>query len=243
MRLGVEQTRRYLDDFCAVLVELGATDRLRSFVLPSFPMLMLARERLATTPVGYGAQNVHWQPTGAWTGEVAAETLAELGCSYAEIGHSERRAHFAETDQTVAAKVGACVRTGLTPVICVGEVDQTTSERAARITGDQVSSAVSTVPDGYPVMIAYEPAWAIGADDAARPAHILTVAQTIRERLGDATVAGAVLYGGSAGPGLFTRLSKGGPRVVDGLFLGRSALDPVRLRATLAEVAGVARPA
>lgn len=140
-------------------------------VCPSFTLLHMFGD------VPHGGQNMHWEEAGAFTGEVSAVMLKELGCTYVIIGHSERRQHFGETDETVAKKVTAALAHGLTPIVCVRSVEEVT---AALV--------------GKPVVIAYEPVWAIGTGKAATPEHAQEVHAAIRAIMGDQI---RILYGGS----------------------------------------------
>ncbi|WP_242441101.1 triose-phosphate isomerase family protein [Streptomyces sp. CB02923] len=237
---GLAATRKWLADVAALQGALAGLPRpVDLFVLPAFPALADARELLAGTGVAYGAQDVHWAETGAWTGEVSAGMLAETGARYVEVGHAERRRHFGETDATVAAKTGAATRAGLVPVICAGERHDDGLARAVEETLIQVRAALGGAEPGSEVIIAYEPVWAIGAREPAPAQHVRAVASAIGTCLRDHDVRGRVIYGGTAGPGTFARLSGS----VDGLFLGRLAHDTAQLRQVLDEVAAATTPA
>jgi triosephosphate isomerase len=213
------------------------------FVIPSFPALPAAVERLVPAGVRIGAQDLFWEDRGAFTGEVSGAELAELGCTLAEIAHAERRRLFGETDETVALKTAAALRNGLTPVLCVGEADQTGAEPAAADCIAQFDSAVSAVKPEHAgrILVAYEPHWAIGAAEPASPAHIAAVTERLAAHV--ATVPGygdsRVIYGGSAKPGLLPKLGS----AVGGLFLGRFAHDPAALAAILDETVQLAEAA
>jgi triosephosphate isomerase len=202
------------------------------FVIPSFPSIPAALESLEGTGVLVGAQDLFWEDTGAYTGEVSGVELAELGVRVVEVGHAERRHLFFETDDVVAKKATAALRNGLVPVLCLGEAVKTTPALAAREVIDQLDSALAGAPAGR-VIVAYEPVWAIGAAEPAGVDHIVAVCVALREHLATTGREGTVIYGGSAGPGLLTRLGDG----VDGLFLGRFAHDPAALAAVLDEAA------
>lgn len=196
------------------------------FVLPSFPSLPLANKLFADTPVGLGAQDLHWEDRGAYTGEVSGICLAEVGCAYVEVGHAERRRLFGETEEVVRAKTSAAVRNGLVPVICVGEGEHGPAGQAAEACIAQLASALGLTADAVNegaaprVVVAYEPVWAIGAAEPASAEHIVAVCGRLRDWLAGSGYEDAqVIYGGSAGPGLLTALGGG----VDGLFLGRFA--------------------
>lgn len=212
-------------------VASGAVDL---FVIPTYPQLIPAVSAFAGTPVRVGAQDVATEDTGAFTGEVSAVELAEIGATLAEIGHAERRRLFGETDEVTAAKAAASLRNGLTPVLCIGESERLDSADAAATTVAQLHADLAGAPAG-PVIVAYEPVWAIGAPAPAPAAHISAVTLALRTALeADPERAGSsVIYGGSAGPGLLTELGD----TVDGLFLGRFAHDPKALKTILDEAA------
>jgi triosephosphate isomerase len=202
------------------------------FVIPSFPVLSRASELLAGTKVGLGAQNLHWDDFGPFTGEVSGTMLAEMGCSYVEIGHAERRRLFGETNDIVAAKTAAALRNDLVPIICVGEPEPRPKAETLRFCMDQIGSALSGSRGTKRVIVAYEPVWAIGAPQPAPPDHIRTICAGLVEALNDRPdLIPTVIYGGAAGSGLLS-VSKG---CLNGLFLGRSSHDPAGLAAVLDE--------
>ncbi|WP_405407792.1 triose-phosphate isomerase family protein [Streptomyces decoyicus] len=236
---GLARTRAWLAEVAALDATLAALPRpVDLVVLPSFPALADARELLGATRIAFGAQNVHWADTGAFTGEVSAGMLAEAGARYVEVGHAERRRYFGETDEAVAAKTRAATRAGLIPVICAGERRAEELGTAVDETLTQVRAALSGAAPGSEVVIAYEPVWAIGAREAAPARHVRTVAGAIRDALRDHDVRGRLIYGGTAGPGTYGELAD----AVDGLFLGRLAHDTEGLRTVLGEVAAVEMP-
>lgn len=232
---GLARTRAWLAEVAALRDALAALPRpVDLFVLPAFPALADARELLAGTGIAYGAQDVHWAESGAWTGEVSAGMLAETGARYVEVGHAERRRHFGETDETVAAKTRAATHAGLIPVICAGERRADSLADASEETLTQVRAALSGAVPGSEVVIAYEPVWAIGAREPAPADHVRAVAGAIRGALRDHDVHGRLIYGGTAGPGTYTELRG----AVDGLFLGRLAHDTEGLRKVVEEISG-----
>ena len=165
-----------------------------------YPYLMQAQAALASTPIAWGAQDVSEHAAGAFTGEVSAAMLAEFGCRFAIVGHSERRQHFGDTDAVVGAKARAALAAGLTPVACVGE---SLAEREAGTTESvvlrQLDAVLAAVAGDAPkLVVAYEPVWAIGTGRTATPAQAQAVHATLRKRL---RAAGAgdipLLYGGS----------------------------------------------
>ncbi len=208
-------------------------------VLPAFPSLAAAREIFRDDPIALGAQNLWHEDRGAFTGEVGGPALRQVGCTYVEVGHAERRSLFGEDDATVERKVAAAVRNRLTPILCVGERQRVDVDAAARICIELVERGLEqTVRAGVErrIVVAYEPQWAIGAQHPAPVEHIAGVGATVRSWLdGHPLLAGSVIYGGSAGPGLWTELHGH----LDGLFLGRFAHDAHALRGVLDEVAAL----
>lgn len=223
MNLTSTQAAVYLDTFVPLVHDIA--DRCL-FVLLPFTSLWVARDRLAGSNVRWGAQDVHQADAGAHTGDVSAPMLADLGCTYVEVGHHERRRDHGETDALVAAKVAAVQRSGMTAIVCVGEERRAPLEAVGEAVGRQLELLRSCDPRR--LVIAYEPAWAIGS--GARPAPvgwIRRVHATIRECLTESILEPAsipIIYGGSVGAaGARTLLAEPG---VDGLFVGRQALDP-----------------
>ncbi|MSR99940.1 triose-phosphate isomerase [Arthrobacter sp. BL-252-APC-1A] len=193
------------------------------FIIPPATALASVAGVLDGTSVLVGAQNAHWEDAGAWTGEVSVPQVSDAGARLVEIGHSERREHFGETDETVRKKVDATLRHGLIPLLCIGEPDEVhNAGTSSEYILEQARRALDGLEDALlaKVLIAYEPIWAIGA--GGRPAHpdelrapFAALAGTFGGR-----VAG-LLYGGSVdlanASGLLDL-----PHV-DGLFVGRAA--------------------
>ncbi len=211
---------------------LTATDRARDpriqrFVIPPFTAMRQVKEMLAYTSVKVGAQNMHWADSGAWTGEISPVMLTDCSLDLVELGHSERREYFGETDETVGLKTEAAVRHGLTPLICIGEtLAEREAGRAQEVLETQVRGALGKLSDAQkqaPILLAYEPVWAIGVNGIpassdyadARQAEIIAVAEAVLGR------RIPCLYGGSVNPGNCEELI-GCPHI-DGLFIGRSA--------------------
>lgn len=202
----VAETRHLVSELVPGLQAISSIERV---ICPPFTALMAANALLEGTEIGLGAQNMHWEDSGAFTGEVAPGMLAEL-CKYVIIGHSERRTYFHETDETVNMKVRAALKHGLTPIVCVGE---TLAEFEAGWTAEVVSRQVrqglagldlSIAREGtLPLVIAYEPVWAIGTGKAATAEGAnAVVADVIRPALaerfgGTGAQEIRVLYGGS----------------------------------------------
>jgi triosephosphate isomerase (TIM) len=158
-----------------------------------FPYLALVAERLRGSPIAWGAQNLSEHAQGAYTGEVSAEMLAEFGCRYVLVGHSERRQLYGETDAQAAAKFAAVKKAGMTPILCVGE---TLEERDAGQTEAVVARQLGAV-DFKDAVLAYEPVWAIGTGRNATPEQAQAVHAFLRKRVPAQTL---ILYGGSVKP-------------------------------------------
>lgn len=207
-------------------------------VFPSFPSLPAVAEILADVPATTGGQNMSAEASGAFTGEVSAATLRQVGCTYVEIGHAERRRYFGETEGQIRSKVALAVQHHLVPLLCFGEPARSTAPEAAERCIAQIASAVDSVPAGArpDMVLAYEPEWAIGAEDAADPAYIRQVAAAVNAWVSGSGDLGTVrlIYGGSAKPGLLTALGS----EVSGLFLGRFAHDARAVATILEEVPG-----
>ncbi len=162
-----------------------------------YPYLAEVAEQLRGSPVAWGAQNVSEHAQGAYTGEVSAAMLLEFGCRYVIVGHSERRQLYGESDAQVAAKFMAARKSGLTPILCVGE---TLAEREAGRTEEVVGrqlDALSKVTDFGNAVLAYEPVWAIGTGRNATPEQAQDVHAFLRKRI---PAANRILYGGSVKP-------------------------------------------
>ena len=233
MFLGYAETIGYLRELAASAAEF---DGVSVFVLPSFPVLAAARELLAGSPVRYGAQDAHWEESGAYTGCVSPAVLRELGCTFVEVGHAERRHLFGESDDMVARKALAAVRCGLEPIVCVGE-EHETDGAAATIVGDQVAAVLAPLPSAADVVIAYEPVWAIGAETAADPERVAGVVAEVRRRAAGRDGDLRILYGGSVRPGEIAGLLAAG---VDGVFVGRAATAVSGLREVVESVRAAA---
>ncbi len=201
--------------------------RIQRFVIPPFTAVREVKAILSDSSVKVGAQNMHWADQGAWTGEISPLMLRDCDLDIVELGHSERREHFGETNETVGLKTEAAVRHGLIPLICIGEtLSDRESGRATEILSEQVVGALSKLSASQKqaqILLAYEPVWAIGEKGIpaepsyadARQAEIIAVAQKVLGR------KIPCLYGGSVNPQNCEELISC-PNV-DGLFIGRSA--------------------
>jgi triosephosphate isomerase len=216
------------------LLDQGDTDRVEVVVCPAFTALrsvqtLIDSDRL---PYGLGAQDVHWEDEGAFTGEVSPPMLEALRVAYVIVGHSERRAMFGDTDETVSKKVRAVLAHGMAPILCLGE---TLQEHDVGATEDRVTSQVRAAlagvdaRDAAKVVIAYEPIWAIGTGRNAEPSDAGQVIALIRWTVGE--LAGAdvaqgmrIQYGGSVKAGNI-RDFMAHPEI-DGALVGGASLDP-----------------
>mgnify|MGYP000951603754 FL=1 len=205
MNKTLYETRDLLKEMVPELKDITDVDIV---VCPPFVGLGVAVRETADTPIQLGAQNLHWEASGAYTGEISPAMLVDL-CRYVIIGHSERRAMFGETDESVNKKVKAALQAGLLPIMCVGE---TLEENKAGLTAEVVSRMVReglkdlTALQATDVIIAYEPVWAIGTGLAATPdganaVHRDVVRPILREVFGQLVGNGMrILYGGSVTP-------------------------------------------
>jgi triosephosphate isomerase len=216
MFLGYAESLRYLAGVASAAPGFSGVG---VFVLPSFPVLAEAATTLRGTTVAYGAQDGHWEQEGAYTGCVSPSLLRELGCTFMEVGHAERRRLFGEDDAMAARKAGAAVDAGLVPVICIGE-EEAGGDAAARAVAQAGAVLAELRPDATAV-IAYEPIWAIGAEAPADERHIALVASALRASTSSRPGRVRLLYGGSVAAGRVGEIMRAG---LDGVFVGRGAL-------------------
>lgn len=209
----------------------GDEGRVEVVVCPAYPALSAVAEALKDSPVAWGAQNCAAAPDGAYTGEVSTGMLVDLGCTFAILGHSERRQLFGETDSGVHEKLQAVLGAGLTPIVCVGE---TLEEREASRTEEVVDRQIRAALEGMPgaeigrSVLAYEPVWAIGTGKTATPDMAEAVHRRIRVTLvrlfgEDIATKTRILYGGSVKAGnaaeLFAQPN------IDGGLIGGASLE------------------
>jgi len=213
------------------LVETGRADGLTLVVIPSATELVTLAGRAARAGVVLAAQDCSPHPAGAWTGDLPASLLAEVGAGVVEVGHAERRRHLGETDEVVAAKARAAAAAGLVPMVCVGERERRIPAEAAADVVRQLAASLDGVPTAVPVIVAYEPEWAIGAAEPAPTGYVVEVARRLRAWL-ERYPAASLIYGGAAGPGSYRELAC----AVDGLGLGRRVHDVAALAAVLDEM-------
>lgn len=199
---------------------------------PPFTCLKQVSEAITGTHLDLGAQNMHWEPSGAYTGEVSAEMLRELFCHYVILGHSERRAYFHETDEIVNRKAKAALAANLRPIICVGEtLEQRESGDTEAVVGTQVRGSLAGLSekDLLDSIVAYEPVWAIGTGKTASPEQAQEVHAFIRgiiKEIADEAVAQSIRiqYGGSVKPSNAEELFE--QQDIDGGLIGGASLEP-----------------
>jgi triosephosphate isomerase len=230
MNIDAAATARYAAALAPAVADLG--DAIDMFVLPPFTSLHAARPAFAASAVSIGGQNVHWDASGAWTGEISAAMLVEAGCRYVQLAHSERLEHFGETYERVRRKVNAAMASGLTPILCLGETDDDQRRGVAdEVLVDQLSLALAdqTAGEVPNIILAYEPRWAIGASAAASPGYAAerhrSLRSAIEARFGPHAAAWIrIIYGGSVTPGNGAAFMDHDD--IDGLFVGRAAWSP-----------------
>jgi triosephosphate isomerase len=225
MHKTVTATEDFLERFVG---SIGDLESVEVVICPPYTALATAAERTRRTPVKIAAQNVNENGEGAFTGEIAAPMLLELGVGGAILGHSERRQLFGETDEALARKVPAALGAGLIPILCVGESeaerdgDETEAVLERQLSADLAEVAAEQLGD---VVIAYEPIWAIGTGRTASPEQAQEAIAFIRGQL-DPAAAGEVriVYGGSVKPDNASELFA--QPDIDGGLVGGASLDP-----------------
>jgi triosephosphate isomerase len=233
------------EDFFAEFGSLYEPAGAEVVICPSFPLLGLAAAHCRQLALCLGAQNMHWETAGAFTGEVSPHLLRDLGVQYVIIGHSERRQLFAETDQNVARKVKAALSADMTPIVCVGEtLAQRQAGQTMAVVGEQVTSALHNLDPSQVrrLVIAYEPVWAIGSGLPATPDDAEAVARQIRKNIADlfslkVSRDTRIQYGGSVKPENIARFMAG-PEI-DGVLVGGASLDAAGFAALIKAAAGV----
>jgi triosephosphate isomerase len=218
--------------FDALIPEILDVDHCDIVVAPPFTALAVAMEEADGTRVAVSSQNVHWEADGAFTGEISVRMLLDIGCTYAIVGHSERRQYFGETDESVAKRAKAAVKGGLQAIVCVGEsLTQRDAGQASEVVRRQVGEGLGqlTAPDLSHIIVAYEPVWAIGTGRTATPEIAAEMHAEIRKIFAEihspsAADALRILYGGSVKPDNISALMK--KEDIDGALVGGASLDP-----------------
>lgn len=220
-------TLQFARDYARELVNspLDDFEGIQPFIIPSFTAIDSVRQVLAdSNRVVLGAQNAHWEDSGAWTGEVSMLQAKDAGAALIEMGHSERREYFGETDETVNLKVKAALAHGLRPLVCFGEpLDVFEAGDSIEYITAQVDAALDGVDDTSQILLGYEPIWAIGEHGREpEPEDLAAAFKVLDERYGSRVEA--ILYGGSVNHENNQWLLQ--IDGVGGLFIGRSAWTP-----------------
>jgi triosephosphate isomerase len=203
-------------------VETTAAEREIVLCAP-FTALGIMSKNLNGSQVRLGAQNLHWEDAGAYTGEIAGSMLTEIGVNYVMVGHCERRQCLSETDEIVNLRLKAAQRHGLTPILCVGETQkQRDAGETEKVLINQLKQALVDI-DLSNVLIAYEAIWAIGTGHTCEPPEANRVIGLMREQLDNKEVS--ILYGGSVTPNNIDEIMA--QPEVDGVMVGRASLDPI----------------
>jgi triosephosphate isomerase len=215
----------------ALVLRLKGVERVEIAVCPPFTALPQVADTLRGSNILLGAQNMHFEMSGAFTGEISPLFLKELGCAYVILGHSERRQLFGETDELVSRKLRAAIEHGLSPIVCVGEsLAVHEAGRTRDVIESQFRSSILPVLAECPALtIAYEPIWAIGTGHTAQPGQAAEVHSHLRELAArhagsERAAALRVIYGGSVTPGNIDGLMA--QPEIDGVLVGGASLDP-----------------
>jgi len=230
MNLTQSEAESYLATFVS---EIGEVDDVEVVIIPPFtaiPALVSASEKVPSIRIG--AQNMHWEKSGAFTGEVSASMLRALFVKYVILGHSERRALFGETDEIVNRKVRAALDAGLRPILCIGEtLHERDNNKVEEVLGRQLRKGLEGVSqkDLSDIVIAYEPCWAIGTGRSATPAeaeHAHGYIRSVLSEFSNPATADRVRiqYGGSVKPENTEELMR--QKNIDGALIGGASLDP-----------------
>lgn len=229
MNKTVPESVDFVQEFLQFLTEDPGVEVVLS---PPFTALAPVGKALEGSAVGLGAQNMHWEDSGAFTGEISPIQLRDIGCRYVLVGHSERRQYFGESDGEISRKISAALREGLVPILCVGE---TLGERDYGKTFDVIERQLrgategAVLEDGSEIVVAYEPIWAIGTGKTATPEEAQEVHHFIRGLTaslfgGEVSKAVRILYGGSVNPENMAFLMEMAD--VDGVLVGGASLMP-----------------
>jgi triosephosphate isomerase len=222
-------TEQFFDEFLPKVEDLNDVEIV---ICPPFTNLWAASEKLEGSNVKLGAQNLHWETEGAFTGEISPEMLKEIPCDFVIIGHSERRKYFAETDETVNKKIKTAFKFGLVPIVCVGEsIEQRNQGITMEWVLSQVEKALAQIPaeQAAKIVFAYEPIWAIGTGKTASNKDAQEVIFAIRKKIAelynkDVAEKVRILYGGSVKPQNIDELMKESD--IDGALVGGASLKP-----------------
>ena len=221
-------------EFAEEFKELYHDTDVKAAICAPFPQLETLVEAFKGTGIGVGAQNVHYEKEGAYTGEVSVPMLQYIGVDYCIVGHSERRQYFNETDNTVNLKMKALLDTDIIPILCVGEdLYQREAGFQEKLVEEQVRNALRDIPKekAEKIVVAYEPIWAIGTGRTATPIQANQMCSLIRETLidmdGEETADKVIIqYGGSVKPEKASEIMN--MDEIDGALVGGASLDPLK---------------
>ncbi|MFN2291792.1 MAG: triose-phosphate isomerase [Anaerolineae bacterium] len=244
MHMTIAEATDFVRSIRRGLNDIQGVDRV---LCPTFTTLPAVKDLLSATQIGLGAQNMHWEEAGAYTGEISPRMVQEM-CQYVILGHSERRAYFGETDEQVNRKIKAALAHGLMPILCVGETEeQHDAEQTEEVVGGQIRDCLAglSANEVTQLVVAYEPIWAIGTGKAATAAGAgsvigLTIRGTIATLYDEDTAqAVRVQYGGSVKPNNIAEFMAHPD--IDGALVGGASLKPdfVELVRIAAETSGV----
>ena len=230
----ISETKGFFSSFLPLV---SGVSHCEIVVAPPFVSLAAASAAAVGSRVAISAQDVYWKKEGAFTGEVSIPMLLDVGCTHTIIGHSERRQFFGETDETVNEKARAALAGGLQPIVCVGEtLAERDAGKAAEVVRRQVRQGLAqlTESDLSPMIVAYEPVWAIGTGRTATPETAAEMHGEIRRTIGEvwgakAAAAMRILYGGSVKPDNIQELMR--REDIDGALVGGASLDPTSFAA------------
>ncbi|NTW72408.1 MAG: triose-phosphate isomerase [Eubacteriaceae bacterium] len=226
----MNKTIKGAKELIALLKDKVNTDKVEVVFCPTYTALSTAVEELKGTNIKVGAQNMHWEDNGAFTGEISADMLLELGVEYVILGHSERRQYFNETDATVNKKFKKALKAGLIPIVCVGEsLGEREADIQKKIVTDQVIAAFNEIEasDAAKSIVAYEPIWAIGTGKTASSEQAEEVCRWVRETLDslygtETSQKVRIQYGGSVNASNVDELM--GMENIDGALVGGASL-------------------
>jgi len=215
------EAKLFINQFLQALADQPIGDRQILLCVP-FTDLAVLQNFSHNCPIAIGAQNVHWAEFGAYTGEISAPMLVELGIKYAIIGHSERRQFFGETDHTVNQRLLTAQKFGITPILCVGESKpQRDAGQTEAFIFSQLEQGLKGV-DQQNLIIAYEPIWAIGTGDTCPASEANRIVKLIRTQLQNPEIS--ILYGGSVKPDNIDEIMT--QPEINGVLVGGASLDP-----------------
>lgn len=213
----MHKTIQEAEEFLTALNNAEKKADRKVLIFPSATLLTVFKGK----NVNYGAQNMHWEEEGAFTGELSPLMVKDAGGSYILIGHSERRQLFGETDEEVNKKLISALKHGLKPVFCIGEtLDQREDGKTAEVINTQIEQGLANISDLSEIIIAYEPVWAIGTGKTATPEQAQEVHAQIREKTTPET---SILYGGSVKPANISELMS--QKDINGALIGGAALE------------------